>query len=71
MRFSTFVGRRDNEKTKIAWCERTKDDRRSLILQTRQLLDRFEKRIGATAIAWCERVKDIRRINRPITDQSQ
>ena len=33
MRFLSFVGRRDDEKTKIAWCVRTKDDRRSLILQ--------------------------------------
>ena len=71
MRFSSFVGRRDDEKTKIAWCERTKDDRRLLILPTRQLLDRFENRIGPTAVAWCERVKDSRRINRAITDQSQ
>ncbi len=71
MRFSSFVGRRDDEKTKIAWCVRTKDDRRSLILPTRQLWDRFENQIGPTAIAWCERVKDIRRINRPITDQSK
>ena len=31
MRFSSFVGRRDDVKTKIAWCERTKDDRRLLI----------------------------------------
>ena len=66
MRFSSFVGRRDDEKTKIAWCVRTKDDRPSLILPTRQLLDRFENRIGRTSVAWCERVKDIRRI----TDQS-
>ena len=71
MRFSSFVGRRDDEKTKIAWCERIEDDRHSLILPTRQLSDRFENRIGPTAVAWCERVKDIRRINRPITDQSQ
>ena len=71
MRFSYFIGRKDDEKTKIARCERTKDDRRSLILQTRQLLDRFEKRIGPTAVAWCELVKDIRRINLPITGQSQ
>ena len=71
MRFLSFVGRRDDEKTKIAWCARTKDDRRSLILQTRQLLDRFENRIGPTTVAWCVWVKDIRRINRPITDQSQ
>ena len=69
MRFSSFVGRRDDEKTKIAWCELTKDDRRLLILPTRQLLDRFENRIGPTAVAWCERVKDSRRINRAITDQ--
>ena len=68
MRFSSFVGRKDDENMKIAWCERTKDDRRPLILPTRQLLDRFENRIGPTAVAWCERVK---RINRPITDQSQ
>ena len=71
MPFSSFVGRRDDEKTKIAWCVRTKNDRCSLILQTRQLLDRFETRVGPTAVAWCERVKDIRRINRPISDQSQ
>ena len=60
----------DAETTKIAWCVRTKDDRRSLILQTRQLLDRFENRIGPTTVAWCVRVKDILRINRPIPDQS-
>ena len=71
MRFSSFVGRRDDEKTKIAWCERTKDNRRPLILPTRQLLDRLENRIGPTAVTLCERVKDSRRINRPITDQSQ
>ena len=73
MRFSSSVGRRDDEKTIVAWCVRTKDDRRPLILQTRQLLDRFEKRIGPTTVtvAWCVRVNDIRRINRPITDQSQ
>ena len=71
MRLSSFVGRGYDEKTKIAWCVRTKDDRRSLILQTRQLLDRFENRIGPTTVAWCVRVKDIRRINRPNTDQSQ
>ncbi len=71
MRFSSFVGFRDDEKMKISWCVRTKDDHHSLILPTRQLLHRFENRIGPTAVAWCERVKDIRRINRPITDQSQ
>ena len=58
----------DAEMTKIAWYERIKDDRRLL---DRQLLDRFENRIGPTTVAWCVRVKDIRRINRPITDQSQ
>ena len=71
MRFSSSVGRRDDEKTIVAWCVRTKDDRRPLILQTRQLLDRFEERIGPTTVAWCVRVNDICRINRPITDQSQ
>ena len=65
MRFSSFVGRRDDEK--IAWCERIKDDRLSLILPTQQVFDRFENQIGPTVVAWCERVKDIRRINRPIT----
>ena len=60
----------DAETTKILWCERTKDDRLSLILPTRQLLDRFENRIGPTVVAWCVRVKDIRRINRPITVQN-
>ena len=71
MRFLSSVGRRDDEKTIVAWCVRTKDDRRPLILQTRQLLDRFEKRIGPTTVAWCVRVKDICRINRPATYQSQ
>ena len=71
MRFSSSVGRRDDEKTIVAWCVRNKDDRRPLILQTGQLLDRFEKRIGPTTVAWCVWVNDIRRINRPITDQSQ
>ena len=60
MRFLLSVGRRDDENN----C-------RPLILQTRQLLDRFEKRIGPTTVAWCVRVKDICRINRPATDQSQ
>ena len=32
MRFSSFVGRRDDEKTNIAGCVRTIDDRLSLIL---------------------------------------
>ena len=71
MRFLLSVGRRDDEKTTVAWCVRTKDNCRPLILQTRQLLDRFEKRIGPTTVAWCVRVKDICRINRPATDQSQ
>ena len=71
MRFLSSVGRRDDEKTIVAWCVRTKDNCRPLILQTRQLLDRFEKRIGPTTVAWCVRVKDICRINRPATDQSQ
>ena len=67
MRFSSFVGRRDDEKTKIAWCENIKDDCLSLILPTRQLLDRFDVRIGpTTVVAWCERDKDIRRINRGV-----
>ena len=61
MRFLSSVGRRDDEKTIVAWCVRTKDDRRPF--QTRQLLDRFEKRIGPTTVAWCVRVNDIRRIN--------
>ena len=42
MWFSSFVGRRDDERRKIAWCEHTKDDRRSLILPMRQLLERFK-----------------------------
>ena len=32
MRFLSSVGRRDDEKTIVAWCVRTKDDRRPLIL---------------------------------------
>ena len=71
MRFLSSVGRRDDEKTIVAWCVRTKDNCRPLILQTRQLLDRFEKRIGPTIVAWCVRVKDICCINRPVQDTQQ
>ena len=73
MRFSSFVGCRDDEKMKISWCVRTKDDHHSLILPTRQLLHRFENRIGPTAVAWCERVRHSSHQptdHRPITVQN-
>ena len=50
MRFLSFVGRRDNERRTLAQCERADDNRLSLSLPTRQLLDRFENRIGPTSV---------------------
>ena len=50
LRFLSYVGRRDNERRKIAQCERTADNRLSLILPTRQLLDRFKNIIGPTSV---------------------
>ena len=55
MRFSSFVGRRDDENRMVCAHQRQSS---------------FVDFTNATVAAWCVRVKDIRRINRPITDQS-
>ena len=62
MRFLSFVGRRDNERRKIAQCERAADNRLSLILPTRQLLDRFDLKSVQLLLNQSERSFDQRRI---------
>ena len=72
MRFLSSVGRRDDEKTIVAWCVWTKDDCRPLILQTRQLLDRFENEsVQQLLHGVCGSKTSVASTDRPQTNHSE